>query len=160
MRWGILGLLFLLAACQGGMPIKKSTTLFSLDAEDVNILPFKAPLKRYKIVLRDIEEDILELNGRPICRSETLSIQQFLERDFALKSGLSKRPPHLTVIVYAPHHRGHLERAAILFKINSIEYSKERDEMVFDATAMSEIKSYMIGHPMKIADFLIESSGF
>lgn len=159
MRWGVLALLFLLAACQGGMSMKKSTTLFSLDAEDVNVLPLKAPLKRYKIVLRDLAEDALELDGRPICRSEALSIQQFLDRSFSDKSELIRRPPHLTVIVYAPHHRGHLERAAILFKINTIEYSKEKNEMVFDATAMSDIKSYMIGHPMKIADFLIEISG-
>ena len=157
MRGLVLALLFL-TACQGSMPMKKSTVIFSIDAIEMRLLPLKSALRGYKIVLSDVGREVLLLDGRPIAKAQVMTIAQFAARWDNPKYGFRKRPPHATMIVYATQSRGHLERSCTLFKLTNMDYDSMKNSLTFEAVAMSELSPYILGHPVKIADFLIETS--
>jgi len=158
MKWLCYLCLFLLTACQGGLPMKKSTTIFSVDAEEVRIFPIKSLLRQYKIVMNNVGSEVMLLDGRPISKVQVMTMQQFGARWDNPKYGFKKRPPHATMIVYATQSRGHLERTASLFKITDMSFDAVKNSLTIEVVAMSEVNPYIVGRPVKLSDFLIETN--
>jgi hypothetical protein len=132
--------------------------IFSVDAEEVRIFPMKSLLRQYKIVMNNVGSEVMLLDGRPVSKVQVMTMQQFAARWDNPKYGFKKRPPHATMIVYATQSRGHLERSASLFKITDMSFDSMRNNLTVEVTAMSEVNPYIIGRPVKLADFLIETN--
>ena len=151
-----LGLVTMLIGCKPSAPIKKSSVSYSIDAEEVNLVPLKSALRRYKVVIRHTSQEVLILEGRPISKVTSMTIGQFARSWNDKAHAFNKHPPHATLIVYAPQKKGHLERSAVLLKLTKMGYDPKKDQLTFEATAMSSVSPYISGHPVQMADLIIE----
>ena len=44
-----------------------------------------------------------------------------------------------------------------MVKLSNPEYDQKKDELRFDAVALSQPNNWMVGHPVQLADLLIEA---
>ncbi|MDN3503958.1 MAG: hypothetical protein P0S95_00080 [Rhabdochlamydiaceae bacterium] len=153
----LFSLAIMFVSCKSSMPLRKVSITFSIDAQEVNLIPVKAPLKRYKLVIKQTSNRVFAFEGFPMKKLRTLTLGQFFLAWNDSRYGFKKTPPRAAVIAYIPHRKGHMERVAVIVKLSNPEYDQKKDELKFDAVALSQPNNWMVGHPVQLADLLIEA---
>ena len=141
-------------SCKSGVSIKKYHFAFNIDAHQVNLLPMKAAMKRYKLVLSDPDAKVLVFEGFPKKSLHEMPLKQLLTDWKAL--GFDKKSPTAAMIVFMPQKKGKMERLSTVLRLSNPEM--ERNKLSFDAIALSTPSSWIVGHPNHLGHLVIEAT--